>query len=92
MPEKLEKNKHENIIAGRFLFVPRIQRTRQRQQGTKNKDKPSLHNFEAVSREHSGLFSDPDPVFVPFFVPDLRKQEEAGEQQLFQPFSFSVDL
>ena len=73
-------------------FVPSIQRTRQRQQGTENKDNPSMHNFEAVTRDHFGLFSDSDPVFVPFSVPDLRKQDQAGEQQFFQPFSFSVDL
>ena len=73
VPEQLENIKHENIIPGSFSFV---QRTRQRQQGTKNK----------------GLFSDPDPVFVPFFVPDLSKQEQAGDKQLFTPFSFSVHL
>ena len=76
VPEQLEKIKHENIIPGSFSFVPSIQRTRQRQQGTKNK----------------GLFSDPDPVFVPFFVPDLSKKEQADEHQFFTPFSFSVHL
>ena len=85
MQEQLDNKKHENIIPGRFSFVPSIQRTRQRQQETENKDR-------TMSSEHFGLFSDPDPVFVPFFVPDLSKKEQADEHQFFTPFSFSVHL
>ena len=92
VPEQLENIKHTNLIPDSFSFVPSIQRTRQKQQGTETKDEPSLHHFEAKSRDHFGSFSDPDPVFVPLFVPDLRKQDQAGGQQFFQPFSFSVDF
>ena len=89
VPEQLDNMKHENIIPDRFTFVPIIQRSRE---GTKNIDRTNLRNFEAVASQHFGSFSDPDPVFVPFFVPYRIKQKQAGDQQLFQPFSFSLDL
>ena len=51
VPEQLENIKHENIIPDKFTFVPSIQRTRE---GTENKDRTNLHNFEAVSSQHFG--------------------------------------
>ena len=79
-------------MPGGFSFVPNIERSRQRQVQVTNKDRNNSEDSEAVSSGNIGSFSAPAPVFVPLFVPDLRKHEQEDKSPLFEPFSFSVNL
>jgi len=77
-----------NYGSNRYLFVPGKQRTRQRQTPRRTQ----LEDIEGVSSETVGSSSSPDPVLIPFFVPDLSRLEQSNKQPLFEPFSFSVNL
>ena len=87
-----QEPRFRNNVPGGFSFVPNIERSRQRQSQITKRDRNISEYYEAVSNENIGSFSAPAPVFVPLFVPDLRKQEQADISPLFQPFSFSVNL
>ena len=82
---------------GQFVFVPSIQRHRQRQaqKDIRNPNGTNMierQDFDAVSSETVGSFSSPDRVFIPLFVPDIRKLDQLKTSSLFEPFSFSVNL
>ena len=77
---------------GGFSFVPNIERNGQRQSQITNKERNNSEDSEPVSSVNIGSFSAPAPVFVPLFVPDLRKHQQEDKSPLFQPFSFSVNL
>jgi len=89
---RTKSSENVNYGSNRYLFVPRKQRTRQRQTPRTHTDRTQLEDIEGVSIETVGSSSSTDPVLIPFFVPDLSRLEQSNKQPLFEPFSFSVNL